>query len=143
MKNKDLLSISKKFGSPLYIYDANKIKNQYNRLASAFSNVSNLRIYYAAKALSNISILKFMRHLGSGLDTVSLQEVELGIISGFEPNKIIFTPNGVSLDEIETVSKLGVQINIDNLSILEQFGNKNPKIPVCIRINPHVNAGSN
>ena len=143
MKNKDLLSISKKFGSPLYIYDANKIKNQYNRLASAFSNVSNLRIYYAAKALSNISILKFMRHLGSGLDTVSLQEVELGIIAGFEPNKIIFTPNGVSLDEIETVSKLGVQINIDNLSILEQFGNKNPKIPVCIRINPHVNAGSN
>ena len=143
MKNKDLLSISKKFGSPLYIYDANKIKNQYNRLASAFSNVSNLRIYYAAKALSNISILKFMRHLGSGLDTVSLQEVELGIIAGFEPNKIIFTPNGVSLDEIETVSKLGVQINIDNLSILEQFGNKNPEIPVCVRINPHVNAGGN
>ena len=143
MKNKDLLSISKEFGSPLYVYDANKIENQYNRLASAFSNVSNLRIYYAVKALSNISILKFMRHLGSGLDTVSLQEVELGIIAGFEPNKIIFTPNGVSLDEIETVSKLGVQINIDNLSILEQFGNKNPKIPVCIRINPHVNAGSN
>ena len=143
MKNKDLLSISKKFGSPLYVYDANKIENQYNRLASAFSNVSNLRIYYAAKALSNISILKFMRHLGSGLDTVSLQEVELGIIAGFEPNKIIFTPNGVSLDEIETVSKLGVQINIDNLSILEQFGNKNPEIPVCIRINPHVNAGGN
>ena len=143
MKTKDLLSISKEFGSPLYIYDTNKIENQYNRLASAFSNVSNLRIYYAVKALSNISILKFMRHLGSGLDTVSLQEVELGIIAGFEPNKIIFTPNGVSLDEIETVSKLGVQINIDNLSILEQFGNKNPKIPVCIRINPHVNAGSN
>ena len=143
MKNKDLLSISKEFGSPLYVYDANKIENQYNRLASAFSNVSNLRIYYAVKALSNISILKFMRHLGSGLDTVSLQEVELGIIAGFEPNKIIFTPNGVSLDEIETVSKLGVQINIDNLSILEQFGNKNPEIPVCIRINPHVNAGGN
>jgi len=143
LKTQDLLAISKEFGSPIYVYDANKIENQFKRLVKAFSNVSNLRIHYAVKALSNISILKFMKHLGSGLDTVSIQEVELGIQAGFEPNKIIFTPNGVSIDEIEAVSKLGVQINIDNLSILEQFGSKNPEIPVCIRINPHVNAGGN
>ncbi|MDG2372497.1 MAG: diaminopimelate decarboxylase [Flavobacteriaceae bacterium] len=143
MKTKDLLAISKKFGSPIYVYDANKIENQYKRLVKAFSNVSNLRIHYAVKALSNISILKFMKHLGSDLDTVSIQEVELGIQAGFEPSKIMFTPNGVSIDEIEAVSKLGVQINIDNLSILEQFGSKNPETPVCIRINPHVNAGGN
>ena len=84
-----------------------------------------------------------MRHLGLGLDTVSIQEVKLGLLAGFEPRKIIFTPNGVSINEIETVSELGVQINIDSLSVLEQFGAKNPKIPVCIRINPHVNAGGN
>ncbi len=143
MKTKELLSISKKFGSPLYVYDTNKIKSQFNRLTNAFSNVSNLRVYYAVKALSNISILKFMKYLGLGLDTVSIQEVKLGILAGFEPKKIIFTPNGVSINEIETVSNLGVQINIDNLSILEQFGAKNPKTPVCIRINPHVNAGGN
>ena len=143
MKTQDLLAISKEFGSPIYVYDANKIENQYKRLVKAFSNVSNLRIHYAVKALSNISILKFMKYLGSGLDTVSIQEVELGIQAGFEPNKIIFTPNGVSIDEIEAASKLGVQINIDNLSILEQFGSKNPETPVCIRINPHVNAGGN
>tara|TARA_B100000767_G_C19764741_1_gene536972 strand:+ start:997 stop:2208 length:1212 start_codon:yes stop_codon:yes gene_type:complete len=143
LKTKELLSISKKFGSPLYVYDTNKIKSQFNRLTNAFSNVSNLRVYYAVKALSNISILKFMKYLGLGLDTVSIQEVKLGILAGFEPKKIIFTPNGVSINEIETVSNLGVQINIDNLSILEQFGAKNPKTPVCIRINPHVNAGGN
>ena len=143
MKTKELLSISKKFGSPLYVYDTNKIKSQFNRLTNAFSNVSNLRVYYAVKALSNISILKFMKYLGLGLDTVSIQEVKLGILAGFEPKKIIFTPNGVSINEIETVSNLGVQINIDNLSVLEQFGAKNPKTPVCIRINPHVNAGGN
>jgi len=143
VKTQDLLAISKEFGSPIYVYDANKIENQYKRLVKAFSNVSNLRIHYAVKALSNISILKFMKYLGSGLDTVSIQEVELGIQAGFEPNKIIFTPNGVSIDEIEAASKLGVQINIDNLSILEQFGSKNPETPVCIRINPHVNAGGN
>ena len=84
-----------------------------------------------------------MRHLGTGLDTVSIQEVQLGLTAGFEPKAIIYTPNGVSLNEIEEVAKLGVQINIDNLSLLEQFGTRHPKIPVCIRINPHVMAGGN
>jgi diaminopimelate decarboxylase len=84
-----------------------------------------------------------MDSLGSGLDTVSIQEVKLGLLAGFKPESIIFTPNGVSLEEIEEASALGVQINIDNLSILEQFGNKHPDIPVCVRINPHVMAGGN
>ena len=143
MKIQKLLSINKKFGSPAYIYDANKIEIQYKKLITAFSKINNLRIHYAVKALSNISILKFMKNLGSWLDTVSIQEVELGLLAGFDSNKIIYTPNGVSIDEIEAVSKLGVQINIDNLSILEQFGRRNPNTPVCVRINPHVNAGGN
>tara|TARA_Y100000996_G_scaffold415585_1_gene411453 strand:- start:8548 stop:9753 length:1206 start_codon:yes stop_codon:yes gene_type:complete len=143
LKIQKLLSINKKFGSPAYIYDANKIEIQYKKLITAFSKINNLRIHYAVKALSNISILKFMKKLGCWLDTVSIQEVELGLLAGFDSNKIIYTPNGVSIDEIEAVSKLGVQINIDNLSILEQFGRRNPNTAVCVRINPHVNAGGN
>jgi len=140
---KQLLQIAEKFGSPIYVYDSNKIISQYNRLKNAFSSVSSLKLNYAAKALSNISILKLFNSLDSGLDTVSIQEVKLGLKAGFKPESIIFTPNGVSLQEIETVAELGVQINIDNLSILEQFGTKHPKVPVCIRINPHVMAGGN
>ncbi len=143
MKHSELLKIANDFGSPLYIYDAHKIESQFNRLKNAFKNVKNVKINYAAKALSNISVLKFLNTLGSGLDTVSIQEVKLGLLAGFKPEHIIYTPNGVSLEEIEEVAKLGVQINIDNLSILEQFGNKHPDIPVCIRINPHVMAGGN
>ena len=143
MDNSILLKISKKYKSPIYIYDGEKIENQYNRLKKAFSGIKKLKINYACKALSNISILNFIRKLGSGLDTVSIQEVELGIKSGYEPKNIIYTPNGVSIEEIEKVSKMGVQINIDNLSILEQFGTKFPKTPVCIRINPHIMAGGN
>ena len=143
MNNQELLRITEEFGSPVYVYDAEKIISQYNRLTTAFNQVKNLRIHYAVKALSNISILGLFQHLGAGLDTVSIQEVKLGLQAGVDPAKIIYTPNGVSLEEIEQVAALGVQINIDNLSILEQFGTRHPAVPVCIRINPHVMAGGN
>ena len=143
MEVKDLLSIAHTYGSPVYVYDANKISAQYERLTKAFAAVPSLRINYAMKALSNVSVLKLMRKLGAGLDTVSIQEVKLGLHAGFAPEQIIFTPNGVSMEEIEEAASLGVQLNIDNLSILEQFGSKHPQVPVCIRINPHVMAGGN
>ncbi|WP_437396888.1 diaminopimelate decarboxylase [Flagellimonas lutimaris] len=143
MNSKDLLQLTEQFGAPLYVYDADKITSQYKKLTNAFKGVSSLKLNYAAKALSNISILRLLNSLGSGLDTVSIQEVKLGLLAGFKPESIIFTPNGVSLEEIEEAAALGVQVNIDNLSILEQFGSKHPDIPVCIRINPHVMAGGN
>ena len=143
MQPKELLQLAEEFGGPLYVYDAEKITSQYNRLTNAFSKVERLRINYAVKALSNISILQLFRTIGCGLDTVSIQEVLLGLHAGFEPQQIIYTPNGVSFEEIEEVAQLGVQINIDNLSVLEHFGTKHPSVPVCIRINPHVMAGGN
>ena len=143
MKTQDLLQLANEFDSPLYVYDAEKIASQYNRLTKAFEKVERFKVHYAVKALSNVSILRYLKSLGSALDTVSIQEVKLGLHAGFEPSQIIYTPNGVSMEEIEKVAALGVQTNIDNLSILEQFGTKHPKTPVCIRINPHVMAGGN
>ena len=136
MNHSILKSIAEKHKCPIYVYDGNKIKKQYERLTNAFSSIKNLRINYACKALSNISILSLMRSMGSGLDTVSIQEVQLGLKAGFKAENIIFTPNGVSMNEIEKVASLGV-------TILEQFGSKYQDIPVCIRINPHVMAGGN
>ena len=143
MTNENLLSLVDKYESPLYVYDAEKIISQYNKLQSAFETVNKLKINYACKALSNLSVLKLFNSLGAGLDTVSVQEVQLGLKAGFAPSDIIFTPNGVSLGEIEQATDLGVQINIDNISILEQFGQKHPEVPVCIRMNPHIMAGGN
>lgn len=143
MENTVLTSIANQFGGPIYVYDADKMEHQYKRLTQAFQNVPQLRINYAVKALSNVNILSFMHSLGAGLDTVSIQEVKLGLFAGVPAQMIIFTPNGVSLEEIEEAAALGVQINIDNLSLLEQFGSKHPDVPVCIRINPHVMAGGN
>lgn len=141
MQPKELVKLAEQFGSPLYVYDAAKIQSQYNRLTAAFSKVERLRINYAVKALSNVAILQLMKSIGSCLDTVSIQEVQLGLHAGFSPQQIIYTPNGVSFEEIEAAAQLGVQINIDNLSVLEHFGSKHPSVPVCIRINPHVMAG--
>jgi len=143
MTNKDLLGVVRDFDSPVYVYDAQKIEAQYKRLQNAFKKVKQVKINYAVKALSNISVLKYLSSLGAGMDTVSIQEVRLALEAGVSPENIIYTPNGVSMKEIERAAQLGVQINIDNLSFLEQFGTKHPKVPVCIRINPHVMAGGN
>ncbi len=139
----DALQLGKEFGTPLYVYDTAKMESQYKRLKKAFKG-SKHKINYACKALTNINVLRFFRDLGSGLDTVSIQEVEIGLKAGFKPEDIIYTPNGVSIEEIKKAVKLGVRINIDNLSILEQFGSiYGGKYPVCIRLNPHIMAGGN
>ena len=75
MQSKDLVQLAEQFGSPLYVYDAEKIQSQYNRLTKAFSKVDKLRINYAMKALSNVAILQLLKEMGAGLDTVSIQEV--------------------------------------------------------------------
>lgn len=139
----DVLSLCTKYDTPLYVYETARMKDQYSRMLNAFKGV-NVKINYACKALTNINVLKFFKNQGSGLDAVSVQEVELGLKAGFNPQDIIYTPNCVSIDEIEKVVKLGININIDNISILEQFGLLHGnKIPVCIRINPHIMAGGN
>lgn len=138
-----LENLAKEFGAPLYVYDSEIIKTQYNKLLKAFKSVKKVKLNYACKANTNLSILKYLKSLGSGLDTVSIQEVQLGLRAGFEPKEIIFTPNGVSFNEIKKAVELGVRINIDNLSILESFGHELKNYPVCIRINPHILAGGN
>ena len=137
------IDIAQQYGAPVYIYDAQRIASQFDRLKSAFTSVKNLKLHYAVKANSNLSILRFIHSLGAGLDTVSIEEVKLGLLAGVPADQIIYTPNGVSIEELEEAKSLGVQINIDNLSILELFGQRFPETPVCVRINPHVMAGGN
>jgi diaminopimelate decarboxylase len=130
-----------KYDSPVYIYDTAVIGRQYQRLSKAFED-TRLQIHYACKALNNINIMRYIRGLGAGLDAVSIQEVQLGIKAGFDPQDIIYTSNSVSVDEFEQAIAAGVHINIDNLSILEQIGLKyGSSVPVSIRINPHIMGG--
>jgi diaminopimelate decarboxylase len=143
VENKKLVALAEKYGTPLYVYDADKMASQYQRLNSAFGGV-DLRIKYAVKALSNISVLKWMKKQGAGLDVVSIQEAYMGIEAGFSPEEILYTPNCVSMDEIVEAVEMGLIINIDNISILEQFGHKyKDTVSCCVRLNPHIMAGGN
>lgn len=143
LSNEQLIAAARQFGTPLYVYHAEKITEQYNKLSHAFSGHPT-RFFYACKALTNINILKHLKSLGSSLDCVSINEVKLGLKAGFEPKEILFTPNCVAFDEIREAVDLGVNINIDSISMLEQFGNYyGDTYPICIRINPHIEAGGN
>ena len=143
LSNEILIQAVNEFGSPLYVYDEQRIRDQYEKLVRAFHR-SDVRFFYACKALTNVNILKIMHELGSGIDCVSINEVKLALRAGVEPDKIIFTPNGVGLAEYLEATSLNVNINIDNLNLLQQFGHHfGSAYPVIVRLNPHIMAGGN
>lgn len=141
IQQQNIQQVMQQYGSPLYVYNGNKIVEQYKRLVSAFDGVK-LKLKYAMKANNNLHILRLLRSQGCGLDAVSIQEVQLGLMAGFSADEILFTPNSVSFEEILEAVNLGVQVNIDNISLLEKFGHQyGSSVPCCIRINPHIVAG--
>lgn len=143
IQNLDVAEICKEFGTPLYVYDADKIVAQLKSLKNAFSD-TDLKIKYAAKALTNVSILKLLRKHGSGVEVVSIQEAHLAMGAGFTSDEILFTPNCVNFDEFVAGIDLKLSINIDNLTMLEKFGKKYGSSYSCgIRLNPHIMAGGN
>jgi len=142
--NIDLLKKAKKnYGTPIYVYDFSIIERQLNHLKKAFLKVKNFKIHFAVKSLSNISVLKFMKDHKVGLDTVSIEEVKIGIKCGFSPEEITYTPNGVGMDEIEDACKLSVNINLDSFESVRDFSKKYSNYPVSLRVNPNILAGGN
>lgn len=143
MLESELLDIAQTYGTPTYVYDSSVTINQYKKLHKAFKPL-DVKLHYAMKALSNVNILKILLNEGAGLDAVSIEEVQLGLRAGFQPQDIMYTPNCVAFSEIQAAVELGVHINLDNLTMLEKFGaTYGNKVPFCIRINPHIMAGGN
>lgn len=138
-----LAELAEQFGTPLYIYHAEKIKEQYEKLTDGFS-VIDAKFFFACKALTNINILKYIHSLGCGIDCSSINEVKLALHAGIPANKILYTSNGISFDEIEEAVEAGVHINIDSLSNLEKFGKRfGGNHPVGVRLRPNILAGGN
>ncbi|WP_420579674.1 diaminopimelate decarboxylase [Reichenbachiella sp.] len=143
IQNIAVKELAEEFDTPLYVYDAEVIKEHLDRFRQGFSSV-DLKVKYACKALTNMSVMKYLLKQGTGLDTVSLSEIQMGLTVGYQPQDIVFTPNCVDFSEIEKAVEMGVKINIENLSNLEKFGEKyGGSVPVCIRLNPQIAAQSN
>ena len=138
-----LSKIANTYGTPVYVYDTDKISHQFEQLNKEFAK-TNTRFFYASKALTNINILQHILNIGCNIDCSSINEAKLAIHTGFEPNNILYTSNGIDFSEIEEAAALGVHINIDSLSNLEKFGKKfGHSYPVGIRLRPNIMAGGN
>lgn len=139
----ELTSIAKEFGTPVFVYDGEKIITQLQNLKNAFSE-NPLKVKFALKALSNISILKLLHANGAGMDAVSINEAKLAIGVGVKSEDINFTPSCVDFSEIVEGVGLGLSVNLDNLTMLEKFGKKyGSSYPCGLRLNPHIMAGGN
>ncbi len=143
LSHSQLTELAERFDTPLYVYDAEKIKEQYGKLSTAFSDC-NARFFYACKALTNINILNYICSLGCGIDCSSINEVKLALHAGVPAEKILYTSNGIAFEEIEEAAEFGVHINIDSLSNLEKFGKRfGGSYAVGVRVRPNILAGGN
>jgi diaminopimelate decarboxylase len=143
LTHQQLNDIASEFGTPVYVYHAEKIKEQYKKLSSGFS-VLDAKFFFACKALPNINILKYIDSLGCGIDCSSINEVKLALHAGVTPAKILYTSNGIAFEEIEEAVAAKVHINIDSLSNLEKFGKRyGDTYPVGVRLRPNILAGGN
>ncbi len=138
-----LIAVAKEFGTPVYIYHAEKIKEQYGKLKHAFRD-SNVVFFYACKALTNINILRYIHSLGANIDCSSINEARLALHAGFNPEQVLYTSNGIAFEEIAEAKELGININIDSLSNLRKFGEAyGHSYPVGLRLRPNIMAGGN
>ena len=140
----DFKNLAKKYGTPLYVYDFDAIKNNYNNLKSAFEGKKSL-IAYAVKANSNLSVVKLLASQGAGADCVSIGEVRRALKAGVEKYKIIFSGVGKQDYEIkEALQKDILLINLESeaeMKRVEMIAKELGKSArISIRINPNVDA---
>jgi diaminopimelate decarboxylase len=141
LSHSTLLQAAQQFGSPLYVYNLDLVKQRYLEL---FSHIKHprLKILFAMKANYNPTILKTLIGLGAGIDTVSIGEALLAQELGCPSTNMLYTANNVTLAEMKQVRERGLLTNIGAISTLETFGRTFPGSEVCLRFNPEVVAGS-
>ena len=129
------------FGSPVYVTDEARLRENFCRIRDAFSKYIDTRVHYACKANTNLSILKILEQEGAGIDAVSIGEVLTCLKAGYSPNRIMYTGVNVSYSELKQVADLGVMINIDSVSEMERLARIAPGHKISFRITPGVGSG--
>ncbi|MDR2707445.1 MAG: diaminopimelate decarboxylase [Nitrososphaerota archaeon] len=134
--------LAQKYDTPLYVLSEKRIRENYNRLYDALAGkYKDVRIYYACKANTNLTVLKILQLEGAYLDAVSPGEVFMGLSSGFAPERILFTGTSVRSDELKFLVDAGVTINIDSQSELDRLFKIAVPSTISIRVNPEIGDG--
>ncbi len=140
----DALELAQKYGTPLYVTDEMRVRNNYQRVYQAFSKeYEDFKIFYAAKANTSLAMMRILEQEGSCIDAVSPGEIYTALMAGFQPERILYTGNNVTSEELKFAVDAGVRLNLDSISMLERLA----KIPgaegmeISFRVNPMVGAG--
>ena len=140
----DALELAEKYNTPLYVIDEKRIRDNFRRVNKAFSSqYKDFKIFYACKANTNLAVMRILEQEGSGIDAVSPGEIYTSLLSGFEPERILYTGNNVTNEELKFAVDSGVIINLDSISALNRLAKIfNPSdIKISFRVNPKVGAG--
>ena len=133
-------TLANQYGSPLYVYEAARIRAAFDTLAHAFA-VDDLRIHFATKANSNPWILRLLCQAGAWADVVSPGEILMARTAGFPPRRLLYNGNSASDAEMRTAVDQGVRINVESLSQLRRLGELAPGTAISIRFNIYVGGG--
>ena len=140
----DAIDIVEEFGTPTYVIDENRIRDNYNRFYSAFSKYyPDFKVFYACKANTNLAVMKILESEGCFIDAVSPGEVHISKMLGFSGDRILFTGNNITNDELKFVHDEGAVLNIDSVSALKRLASVvDPEgLKISFRVNPMVGAG--
>ncbi|MCW4007975.1 MAG: diaminopimelate decarboxylase [Candidatus Bathyarchaeota archaeon] len=134
--------LAAKFDTPLYVISESRIRDNYRRLHKALTRYyGKIRVLYAAKANSNLSVLKILATEGAHLDAVSPGEVSMALKAGFPPERILFTGTSVRNDELKFLADAKITVNVDSLSQLERLLKIATPAVLSVRVNPEIGAG--
>jgi len=135
----DFKALANTYDTPLYVYDFDYMKEQYNKLKEAFRARKSI-LAYAVKANSNLSVVKNFAELGSGADCVSIGEVRRAFLAGIPKYKIIFSGVGKRDDEIrEAIERDILYINVESAEELGRVAMIAKELGVAARISIRVN----
>ncbi len=138
----DIKDLVNEYETPFYVYDKEKLENNYKRLNEAFTkNYENTHIHFSVKANSNINILKIFKELGCGADCSSPYEFEYAKRAGFTNDKILYTGNYESPADLFRVAKEELMLNLDDITSFKRLQKIHTPELVSFRINPGYGRG--
>ncbi len=140
----DACDIADEYGTPVFVIDENRIRDNYQRFYNAFSKYyPDFKVFYACKANTNLAVLKILEDEGCCIDAVSPGEVYISRKMGFPGDRILFTGNNITNDELKYVLDQGAVLNIDSVSALKRLAEiiEPNGLKISFRVNPMVGAG--